>query len=64
MWYFVERNGRAVAKAKTLFGAQLKCVEKVEAGDDPTHLHIVDICGREYPKAGCLSINPFLPKNK
>lgn len=63
MWYFVERNGRAVAKAKNLLAAQLKRAEKVEAGEDPAALRIVDICGREYPKAGCFSVAPFLPKN-
>lgn len=62
MWYFVERNGRAIAKAKTLLAAQLKRAEKVEQGEDPAALHIVDICGREYPKAGCAHVTPFLPK--
>ena len=62
MWYFVERNGRAIAKAKTLLAAQLKRAEKVEAGEDPATLRIVDICGREYPKAGSFMITPFLPK--
>ena len=64
MWFFVERNGRAIAKAKTLLGAQLKRAEKVERGEDPATLRIVDICGREYPKAGCFRVTPFLPKSK
>lgn len=64
MWYFVERNGRAIAQAKTLLGAQLKRAEKVEAGEDPATLEIVDICGRKFPKAGCFSVTPFLPNGK
>lgn len=64
MWFFVERNGRAIAKAKTLLAAQLKRAEKVEQGEDSATLEIVDICGRKYPKAGCFSITPFLPNIK
>lgn len=52
MWYFVERNGRAVKKSKHLFAAQLACVGEVERGIPSEELKIVDNLGREYAKVG------------
>ena len=62
MWYFLEKDGHAIAKAKVQMSIKLKYVEKVRAGVDPSRLRITDICGRTYPNPTPPCIEPFLPK--
>ena len=62
MWYFVEKDGHAIAKAKVLMSAKLIYVEKVRKGIDPSRLRITDICGRVIPCPLPANIIPFLPK--
>lgn len=62
MWYFVEKDGHAIAKAKVLMSAKLIYVEKVRKGIDPGRLRITDICGRVIPCPLPPNIIPFLPK--
>ena len=62
MWYFLEKDGHAIAKAKVLVSIKLKYMAKVRAGIDPARLRITDIYGR---KIGCPSVrrvSPFLQK--
>lgn len=53
MFYFVERNGRAVKSTKHLFAAQLAAVSLTEMGIPDAELRITDSTGKEYPKVGC-----------
>lgn len=52
MWYFVEKNGKAIKASKHLFAAQLACVGYAESGINPNTLRIVDSEGKEHPKVG------------
>lgn len=52
MWYFVERQGRAIKKSKHLFAAQLACIGEVDKGIPADELKIVDNHGKEYEKVG------------
>lgn len=52
MFYFVERNGRAVKSTKHLFAAQLAAVSLTEMGIPDAELRITDSTGKEYPKVG------------
>lgn len=45
MWYFVERQGRALKKAKTEYAIWNKWAELVKAGEDPNTLDVVDQYG-------------------
>lgn len=48
MWYFVEKNGRAIKKQKNLLAVQLEFLNLVESGEDPDSLKITDAAGHEY----------------
>lgn len=52
MWFFVERNGRALKKTKHLFAAQLACVGLAKSGIPSSELVITDNFGNEHPKVG------------
>lgn len=52
MFYFVERNGRAVKSKKHLLAAQLVAVEFTEMGIPDAEIRITDSTGKEYPKIG------------
>lgn len=52
MFYFVERNGRAVKSTKHLFAAQLAAVSLTEKGIPDAEIRITDSTGKEYPKIG------------
>lgn len=62
MWYFLEKDGRAIAKSKVAMSIKLKYVEKVRAGIDPARLRITDICGRIIPCPTPPCIAKFMPK--
>lgn len=62
MWYFVEKNGRCVAKAKLEITAKLKATELVKKGADPAQIKITDICGRELPIKWLNNCYCFIPK--
>ena len=52
MFYFVERNGRAVKSTKHLFAAQLAAVALNEMGIPDAEIRITDSNGKEHPKVG------------
>lgn len=62
MWYFLEKDGHAIAKAKVLVSIKLRYLEKVRAGIDPARLQITDICGRRIPCPTLPCVSKFLPK--
>ena len=45
MWYFVEKNGKALAKSKEVYLIWKKWGELVKAGEDPDKLDVVDSFG-------------------
>ena len=45
MWYFVEKNGRVVAKKKTVYAIWCKWAELVKAGENPHTIDVVDQYG-------------------
>ena len=50
MWYFVEKNGRAVRKEKNLLAVQLHFIAMLEQGERSEELEITDATGRHYEK--------------
>lgn len=50
MWYFVEKNGRAIRKEKNLLAVQLHFVALLDEGYDPKDLEITDASGHHYQK--------------
>ena len=62
MWYFLEKDGLAIAKSKVLMSMKLMYVEKVQAGVDPERLRITDICNRRIPCPMPPVVEKFIPK--
>lgn len=50
MWYFVEKNGRAIRKEKNLLAVQLHFIALLDQGYDPNVLEITDALGHHYQK--------------
>lgn len=50
MWYFVEKNGRAIRKEKNLLAVQLHFIAMLEQGERSEELEITDAIGRHYEK--------------
>lgn len=48
MWYFVEKNGRAIAWSKSLFRMQCKMEKLVASGESPNELAVTDSLGRNH----------------
>lgn len=50
MWYFVEKNGRAIRKEKNLLAVQLHFLALLDEGEKSEDLEITDASGRHYDK--------------
>ena len=52
MFYFVERNGRAVTYTKHLHAAQMGAIALYKTGAPASEIRITDSNGKEYPIIG------------
>lgn len=48
MWYFVERNGHAIAHSKSLFRMQIKAENLVKGGVPKEEIQVTDSLGRNH----------------
>ena len=62
MWYFLEKDGRAIAKSKGLYSMKLAYLTAVRQDIAPNRLRITDSYGRIIPLSCPPSLVPFLPK--